>query len=1144
MRSRVMNHSWVAIGYGCAILVSVGVMPVHVGAQDFASRINAHRAANQHRIVDELKALLALPNVAPDTQAIERNAVHLVGMLERRGITARILRQPGSMPAVFGELRTPGATRTVMMYAHYDGQPVDERQWTTPPFQPVVRTNSIQAGGVPAEVQPNTDVDEWRIYARSASDDKSPIVAMLSAIDAMRAVGVRPSVNIKFFFEGGEEWGSAGLGSLLQTHRDLLTADLWLLCDGPVHVSRRPQLVFGVRGVTGLEITLFGPDRALHSGHYGNWAPNPAARLAELLASMRDGEGNIKIAGFSDEVRPIDAADRAAIAAMPRLDDSLRAALQIGAPEQNGVLAERIMVPALNIRGLQSGGVGASAPNAVPTHARASIDFRLVPDQTPAHVREAVEAHIRAQGYTIVHQVPTAEQRRNAPRIAQLQWDSGPYGGYRLSSAHPAGQAVARITERALGSPVIVPILGGSLPISVIADVLGTPMIVLPMVNHDNNQHAFDENVRLRNLWDGILLYATVLKDLGAEWRTPVGTEEFTIDDYMRLRSVHEVMITPDGGHVAYTTSDPDRAADAHVRSLWVVDARGGTPTRIAAQSNPFEIRWSFDGTRLSYRSAGRVWLTNPDGAASRAITPDTLRVETYAWSRDGRIAFIASPAETASATRPGQIYVASSTGDAVSRLTDGEWVADALSWAPDGSAVAFSHSKTPSTLDLILGNDISVVSTADRSVKTIVQRDGMDFGPEWSPDGRHIAFITHDGKTSWIGDTHVAIVPATGGTPRVLTASAGERVLPGEYTLMWEPSGKALRYTLPVREGTALARIDLNGRTSLMTPRAAAFSSFSMTNNGAAMAFAMSDAKTPWDVFMSSTSSFKPRRLVNNNPQLDRFALGTMQRIEWKSKDGTAIDGYVLLPTSPKPPQGYPLIVYLHGGPAWNFVPAFAPHGGLTKVLQSEPFPIHVWAARGHAVFMPNPRGSIGRGSEFRLSVVKDLGGIDVDDVLSGIDALIARNMVDSARMSVTGFSYGGTLTAQLIARTNRFRAAAVGAGIIEPIAMHATMDIPPFLESYFPRAGGGLDEAMARAFTSRLDAIRTPVLIVHGEADARVPVGQSRVLHDRLRANGVEVEMLTFAGQGHGLNRPSVQRRVMTSITDRLSVLASGRL
>lgn len=487
----------------------------------FNARVNEYRAARQPEIVRELSELLAIPNVASVSADIERNASHLVAMLAKRGIPARVLRLRGSYPAVFGELRVPGATRTVMLYAHFDGQPVNPADWKHPPFQPTTLTASLDAGGVPGTVRANADVGEWRVYGRSASDDKGPIVAMLTALDALQAIGERPRVNLKFFFEGGEEAGSAGLGDLMSAHADLLRADLWLLCDGPVHASRRPQIVYGVRGVTGLRMTTFGPSRALHSGHYGNWAPNPAAELAELIAGMRSSEGAIRIAGFLDDVRPLTPAERAAVAALPPTDSALRQTYLLGRTEGRGAIGERIMEPAMNIRSLESGSAG-NAANAVPVSASASIDFRLVPNQVPDKVRERVERHLAGLGYHIVHQVPTPEERLTHARLVQLDWSESGYAGYRVDAGAPFSKALERVTTNALSAPVLVPMLGGSLPVSIMEGAVRTPMVTLPIVNHDNNQHGPNENLRLQNLWDGIVLLANVMVDLDREWARAV----------------------------------------------------------------------------------------------------------------------------------------------------------------------------------------------------------------------------------------------------------------------------------------------------------------------------------------------------------------------------------------------------------------------------------------------------------------------------------------------------------------------------------------------------------------------------------------------------------------------------------------------
>ncbi|HET9514038.1 MAG TPA: M20/M25/M40 family metallo-hydrolase, partial [Gemmatimonadales bacterium] len=275
-------------------------LPIHGNAQSAAriqTAIREYRTAHEATILAELRELLAIPNVASDSTNIRRNADLLVRMLARRGVQARLLETAGSPPAVYGELPAPGATRTIVLYAHYDGQPVDTARWASPAWNPVLRSRALQDGGRDlAFPDSGQRVDpESRIYARSASDDKSPIVAMVAALDALQAQNVQRSVNLKFFFEGEEEAGSDHLREMLTRHAGLLRADLWLFMDGPVHQSRRQQIVFGVRGVMGVNLTVYGPLRPLHSGHYGNWAPNPNVLMAHLIASLRDPDGKILI---------------------------------------------------------------------------------------------------------------------------------------------------------------------------------------------------------------------------------------------------------------------------------------------------------------------------------------------------------------------------------------------------------------------------------------------------------------------------------------------------------------------------------------------------------------------------------------------------------------------------------------------------------------------------------------------------------------------------------------------------------------------------------------------------------------------------------------------------------------------------------
>jgi acetylornithine deacetylase/succinyl-diaminopimelate desuccinylase-like protein len=268
-----------------------------------------------------------------------------------------------------------------------------------------------------------------------------------------------------------------------------------------------------------VEITLYGPARPLHSGHYGNWAPNPAVDLVHLLAGLRDRDGRITIAGWYDDVRLVTDAERTALVAIPDVDAALRDELALAATEAGGArLVERILLPALNLRGIASGAVGATAANAIPTEARASIDFRLVPEETPAAVRERFEAHLRSRGFAITHAEPTLDERRATPRLVRLEWGDG-YPAARTSMDLPFSRALVRVVADATGGPVVaLPTLGGSIPMYLFEEVFRVPVAGLPIANHDNNQHGADENLRLQNLWDGIAVYAGVLAGLGDGW--------------------------------------------------------------------------------------------------------------------------------------------------------------------------------------------------------------------------------------------------------------------------------------------------------------------------------------------------------------------------------------------------------------------------------------------------------------------------------------------------------------------------------------------------------------------------------------------------------------------------------------------------
>jgi len=502
MTNRIMVTAWLAL----AAAASAQPNPAATAAR-------AWRETHERAILTEFMDLLALPNLAREQDGIRKNATAVAALLEKRGVKTRFLEVSGAPPVVFGEIATPGATRTLIFYAHYDGQPLDPKEWASPPWQPVVRDRPLDKDGrvVPLPATGKIDPD-WRIYARSASDDKAPLAAIATALDALKAARIPLHSNLKFVFEGEEEAGSPHLAEIIGKYKDLLASDVWLICDGPVHQSRRQQIVFGARGVTELDITVYGPSHEVHSGHYGNWAPNPAMMLARLLASMKDDDGRVLIDHFYEGIEPLTETEKRAIDEAPEVDRDLMRELALGRTEGGGrKLVDLINLPSLNVRGMSSARTGDKASNVVPSTATATIDIRLVKGVDHQAAERRVLEHIRSQGYFIVENEPDAQTRMAHPRVARVTVDRGGYNASRTSMDLPISQLVLRTAESASGPVVKLPTMGGSVPLFMIEEILHAPTITVPIANHDNNQHSYNENIRIRNLWDGIELMAALL---------------------------------------------------------------------------------------------------------------------------------------------------------------------------------------------------------------------------------------------------------------------------------------------------------------------------------------------------------------------------------------------------------------------------------------------------------------------------------------------------------------------------------------------------------------------------------------------------------------------------------------------------------
>lgn len=501
-----------------AVLATLPTLPL--AGQSGPEVARSYREANEAKILSDFSELLSYPNRASDLEDITRAATYIQGQLIAAGVDSELLHIDGVAPVVYGELMVPGATRTLGIYVHYDGQPVDPSNWTHAPFEPTLYTSSMESGGQPrAFPEIGEPVDpEWRVYARSAGDDKAPIAAILPVLHAFGESGIVPTSNLIFFFDGEEEAGSRHLGDYMQQKSEALdNIDIWLFFDGPAHSSGRPQVTFGVRGSMGMEVTVYGATRNLHSGHYGNWAPDTGNILARLLASMKDEDGRVLVEGWYDSVEPIGSEERAALEGLPDSDAELREELGVVRTEGAGEsLAERLMVPALNIRGITSGNTGRLARNVIPNTAVASLGIRLVKGTEPDHMRQLIVDHIAAQGFHVVSEDPDQEMRLRYPRIAKVTGGGGSPAS-RTAMANPFAQeivgAASNAADRAFGQGALVvsPGMGGTLPLYLFTDVAGKPAVIVPVANHDNNQHAPDENLRIANLWYAIDLYAALM---------------------------------------------------------------------------------------------------------------------------------------------------------------------------------------------------------------------------------------------------------------------------------------------------------------------------------------------------------------------------------------------------------------------------------------------------------------------------------------------------------------------------------------------------------------------------------------------------------------------------------------------------------
>ena len=460
-----------------------------------------------------LRDILSIPNNARMPSHIQANAAWLKVAFEKRNFTTSLLPTDGA-PLVFAERRVPSATQTILIYLQIDGQPVDPDKWQqADPYKPVLMEKQGDRWAEIGWDRLNDDYDEeWRVFARSASDAKGPVAMFLTALDALDNEKLKQTFNIKIVMDLEEELGSPHILDAVKRHKEVLASDMLLVFDGPRHASNEPTLYFGARGIAYLGLTVFGPVVPQHSGSYGNYVPNPALRLSQLLASMKEPNGKVTIGGFYDGVKLDDATLRI-LESVPDDEVAIKATLGIAKPDEVGqTYQEAMQYPSLSILGMESGWVGDQVRTIIPSKAVAALDLRLVPESDPDTLIKTIREHIEAQGYHLISgEQPTAEERKTYDRLASFSARVA-YGAFRTPLQSKEGVWLSGALTRAFGKPpIVIRMGGGSIPISPFIAELGTPAIIVPTVFLENNQHSPNENLRLGNYSEGVKTFLAIL---------------------------------------------------------------------------------------------------------------------------------------------------------------------------------------------------------------------------------------------------------------------------------------------------------------------------------------------------------------------------------------------------------------------------------------------------------------------------------------------------------------------------------------------------------------------------------------------------------------------------------------------------------
>ena len=619
---------------------------------------------------------------------------------------------------------------------------------------------------------------------------------------------------------------------------------------------------------------------------------------------------------------------------------------------------------------------------------------------------------------------------------------------------------------------------------------------------------------------------------------------------HLKLKAVGAPRVSPDGKRMVYTVNEAVMTQDKSefVTQIWLANLDTKQSIQLTygdkSSTNP---KWSPDGNWIAFTSnrkenRNNLYLLSLNGGEAEPLTDLKSSVGNFSWSPDGRsIAFTMTDQKTEEEEKNdkgkndfrwidenikmARLYVLSIKKDANGKreprkLTTGSYHIDSFDWSNDGSRIAFSHVKSPVANDWPSA-DVSIIEVASGKISVLANSGAAETGPLYSPDGNSIAVIASDMPPRWAQSATIQIFPASGGQPKTLMGSFDAQ----PFVAGWSSDSKRIYFSEAKGTGTQIYTIDVAGnRIEEIKTTPAVLSAISLNDTGTTFGFVRQTSDTPPDAYIAPASNFTPVQITSVNAEIKTPPVGRTEIVTWKSKDGKDIEGLLTYPVGYQAGQRVPLILNIHGGPAGVFQQTFLGGRGA--------YPLATFAARGYAILRPNPRGSSGYGTEFRRANTRDWGFGDYQDLMTGVDKVIAMGVADPDRLGVMGWSYGGFMTSWIVTQTQRFKAASAGAPVTNLMSFNGTADIPSFIPDYF---GGQFWEVMElyqkHSPMFNVKGVTTPTMIQHGEADIRVPISQGYEFYNALKIKGVPTRMLVLPRQPHGPNEPKMQLAAMKS-------------